>query len=194
MKENFTELVFILDKSSSMSSLTRETIEGFNSFIEKLQNERGGQILLTTILFNHNYTVLHDRVDLKEIKPLTKRDYLAQGCTALLDAIGKTLLNIQHMRNNRNPEENPDQVLFVITTDGEENSSREFSTAQIKQMVSEKQESGWEFIFLGANIDAFGEAGQLGIPRNRAQTFAADSDGIKLNYRVLGDLVCDYHL
>lgn len=186
MKQNLTELVFILDRSGSMAALTGDTIGGFNSMIEK-QKEEPGEAYVTTILFDHEYEVLHDHIPLQEIRPITNKDYYARGNTALLDAVGRTI-NIIGARLNTTPEEErPDKVIIVITTDGKENSSHEFSTAQIKEMITHQQEKySWNFIFLGANIDAVGEAGKLGIDPQFARKYTASRVGTANLYAGVG--------
>jgi uncharacterized protein YegL len=178
MKTNITELVFILDRSGSMGGLESDTIGGYNSFLKK-QQEEDGQARITTVLFDNNYELLHDRLDLQAVSPITDKEYFVGGSTALLDAIGKTINKIGNAQKQSKPEYRADKVLFVITTDGEENASREFSYGKIKAMVeNQKSKYGWEFIFLGANIDAVEVAGHFGIAPSRAQNYHADSVGV----------------
>jgi len=180
-----TELVFILDRSGSMSGLESDTIGGFNSMLEK-QQEEAGECRLTTILFDEHVEILHDRLDIKAVKPMTKREYFVRGCTALLDAIGKTIDKISNVQQSTSPEYRAEKVLFIITTDGMENASREFSCDKIKSLINEKKsECEWEFIFLGANIDAVKVAENIGISESNAQAFHNDSIGIQANYRTL---------
>ena len=189
MKTNLTELVFILDRSGSMSGLESDTIGGFNSMLQKQQAEPG-ECRITTILFDNQYEVLHDRIDIKAVSPITEREYFVRGNTALLDAVGKTINKIGGVQKNTAEEYRADKVLFVITTDGMENASREFDYGKLKSMIErQKSKYGWEFIFLGANIDAVDVANRFGIERNRAQNFRNDSEGITLNYEVLSQTV-----
>jgi len=189
MKSNFTELVFILDRSGSMGGLESDTIGGFNSMLKK-QQAQPGDCRITTILFDDSYEVLHDRIDIKAIKKITAQEYFVRGSTALLDAVGKTIKKINKVQKNTTDEYRAEKVLFVITTDGMENSSREFTYEKIKSMIEkQKKKHKWEFIFLGANIDAIDVANRFGIARNRTQNFHNDSEGIKLNYDVLSQTV-----
>ncbi|MDR2354494.1 MAG: VWA domain-containing protein [Deltaproteobacteria bacterium] len=185
MENNFTELVFILDQSGSMVYLTDDTINGYNTFLEKMRPDNEHQVLLTTVLFNTYYQILHDRVDLKEVRPLTNMDYQPCGGTALLDSVGKTILRIHEKRLSQEPSQAPKKVLMVINTDGLENASREFSYAQVRTMIQTRKEFGWEFIFLGANMNAVQEASRFGIDAKRAQTFHADRRGVKSVYHGL---------
>lgn len=185
-ENNICELVFILDRSGSMSGLEKDTIGGFNSLIEKQQKE-SGECLVTTVLFDHESEMIHDRVDLKKISPMTEKEYFVRGSTALLDAVGQTIGHIETVRKYIRPEDVPSKTLVVITTDGMENASRRFNAAKIKSMVKEKQEKdGWEFIFMGANIDAVSAADNIGISEEHAVRFNSDSEGTAINY----DAVC----
>ena len=189
---NKTELVFILDRSGSMSGLESDTIGGFNAMLEKQQAEPG-KCRITTVLFDHAYEVLHDRIDIKAVNKLTAKEYFVRGTTALLDAVGNAINKIDNAQKNTAEDHRAEKVLFVITTDGMENASREFSYDKIKSMIErQKAKHNWEFIFLGANIDAVEVAGRFGIARERAQTFHNDSKGISLNYDVLSDAVCSF--
>lgn len=189
MKKNLTELVFILDCSGSMQGLEADTIGGFNSLIENQKREEG-EALVSTILFNDGSIVLHDRVPLKAVPHMTERDYQVRGCTALLDAIGGAVHHIGIVQKYARPEDVPEHTLFVITTDGMENASRTYSSARVKQMIErQKKEFGWEFLFLGANIDAVETAGNIGISADRAVDYLSDTVGTGLNYQVLGDAV-----
>lgn len=189
MNANITELVFILDRSGSMGGLESDTIGGFNSMLKKQQDEQG-DCRLTTVLFDDKYEVLHDRIDVRAVSSITENEYNVRGCTALLDAIGKTINKIGGVQKNTAEEYRAEKVLFVITTDGLENASREFTYDRIKSMVShQKTKYGWEFIFLGANIDAIDVADRFGVAANRAQNFHNDSEGIELNYAVLSETV-----
>ena len=189
MKKDLVELVFILDKSGSMSGLESDTIGGFNSLIQK-QKDENGEALVTTIMFNNKVDVIHDRVNIQDVKKLTKKEYFVSGTTALLDAVGNTLNNIQNVQNKLPDDEKPEKTLFVITTDGKENASFEYSYKQIKQMITKaKEELQYEFIFLGANIDSEVEAHKLGIDRENAVNFNNDCQGISINYEALGDAI-----
>ena len=192
MKTNSTELVFILDRSGSMSGLESDTIGGFNFMLAKQQAEPG-DCRLTTVLFDNQYELLHDRVDINAVSPISDQEYFVRGNTALLDAIGTTINKIDGVHKNASEEHRADKVLFVITTDGMENASREFGYDKIKAMVErQKEEHGWEFIFLGANIDAVEVAERFGVDRSRAQSFHNDSRGIALNYSVLSESIKMY--
>jgi len=187
MKSVSTELVFILDRSGSMGGLESDTIGGFNSMLKK-QQALPGECRITTVLFDDKYELLHDRIDIKAVSEITSKDYFVGGCTALLDAIGKTIKKINKVQKNTADDYRADKVMFVITTDGMENASREFTYDNIKSMVEkQKNKHNWEFIFLGANIDAIDVANRFGIARNRTQNFHNDSEGIALNY----DVVCE---
>ena len=189
MKTNLTELVFILDRSGSMGGLESDTIGGFNSMLKKQQAEPG-ECRITTVLFDHLYEVLHDRIDIRAVGPITEKEYFVRGNTALLDAVGKTINKIGGVQKNTAEEYRAGKVIFVITTDGMENASREFGYDQIKAMVGhQKEKYGWEFIFLGANIDAVEVAGRFGIGHAHAASFHNDSEGIALNYSVLSESI-----
>ena len=172
-----TEIVFILDRSGSMAGLESDTIGGFNSMIKKQQSEPEDNAFVSTILFDHESLVLHDRVPLAEVRPLTERDYEVRGMTALLDAIGDAVKHIKNIHKYARKEDRPQKTLFVITTDGMENASVKFSYNEIKQLIQQQKERGWEFIFLGANIDAVEVAGNIGIDRDDAVEYHADSKG-----------------
>lgn len=182
MKDNLTELVFILDKSGSMSGLESDTIGGYNSMLAKQKNEPG-EAVVTTVLFDDNYELLHDRIDIQAVEPITEQDYEVGGTTALLDAVGRTIRKIGNAHKRTSPDYRAGKVLFVITTDGQENASREYSYAKIKTLIErQKEKYGWEFIFLGANIDAIKSAAQFGISASRAANYNADGEGVSLNY------------
>ena len=189
MKANRTELVFILDRSGSMSGLEDDTIGGYNSMLAKQKKEEG-EAVVTTVLFDDRYELLHDRIPLQGVAPITDDQYYVRGSTALLDAIGRTITKIANVQKHTAPEMRADKVLFVITTDGYENASREYSYKKVKSMVEhEKEKYGWEFLFLGANIDAVAVAGQFGIGADRAVTYHADHEGTALNYDVVSETV-----
>ena len=182
MKKNLTEMVFILDKSGSMAGLEADTIGGFNAMIER-QKQADGEALVSTVLFSSRSTVIHDRVDLRRIEPLTKRQYFVGGCTALIDAIGGAIHHIGNVHKYAREEDRPEHTIFVITTDGMENASRRYTSDEVKAMVQrQKERYGWEFLFLGANIDAVETAAHFGIGEDRAVTFHNDSVGQALNY------------
>ena len=182
-----TEIVFILDRSGSMAGLESDTIGGFNSMIKKQQKELEGNALVSTILFDYESIVLHDRVPIAEVKPLTEKDYEVRGTTALLDAIGDAVKHIKNVHKYAREEDRPEKTLFVITTDGMENASEHFSYRDIKELVGKQKELGWEFIFLGANIDAIEVAGHLGIDARRAVNYHADSRGTSELFSAVGN-------
>lgn len=182
MKNNITELVFILDRGGSMCGLESDTIGGFNSLIEK-QKKQEGECYVSTVLFDNVSEVIHDRVKLTEIEPMTNKDYTVRGCTALLDAIGGTIHHIGNIHKYARPEDVPEHTMFVITTDGMENASRIYNSSSVKRMIErQKRKYGWEFLFIGANIDAIETAAQFGIDENRAVNYRADSTGTKVIY------------
>ena len=190
MKNNITELVFILDRSGSMSGLESDTIGGFNSLIEK-QKKVEGECYVTTVLFDHELQRLHDRVKLSEIRPLTEADYSVRGSTALLDAIGDSIRHIVQIHRYVRPEDVPEHTLFVIVTDGLENASHVYSSDRVKEMIQhEKEKYSWEFLFLGANIDAVETAGRMGIGAARAVNYRADSRGTRVLYDAVSATVC----
>ena len=189
MKKNLTEIVFILDRSGSMSGLEADTIGGFNSMIEK-QKREDGEALISTVLFDNVSEVIHDRVDVQRVKPMTDRDYTVRGCTALLDAIGGAIHHIGNIHKNARNEDVPEHTLFVITTDGMENASHHYTAERVRQMIErQKKRYGWEFLFLGANIDAVETARHFGIGADRAVNYHADSEGTQLNYEVLNEAI-----
>ena len=189
MRKNLTEIVFILDRSGSMCGLEKDTIGGFNSFINK-QKKNEGEAYVSTVLFDHERIVLHDRVDIREIHDMTERDYSVRGMTALLDAIGSSIHHIANIHKYAREEDVPEKTIFLIITDGYENASKEYSYRKVKEMIeNEKEKHGWEFIFMGANIDAVGEASKFGIEADRSVTFKNDSRGQQLNYEVLDEAV-----
>lgn len=189
MKKNLTELVFILDRSGSMQGLEADTIGGFNSMLKK-QKKEPGEALVSTVLFDDRVEVLHDRVRADRVKPITDREYYVRGCTALLDAVGGAIHHIGNIHKYARPEDVPEHTLFIITTDGMENASHCYSARQVRQMIRrQKKKYGWEFLFLGANIDAVETAGHLGINPDRAVNYHCDSEGTRLNYQVLTQAV-----
>ena len=190
MKKNLTEIVFILDRSGSMSGLERDTIGGFNSMIEK-QKKEDGEAYVSTVLFDNYQEVLHDRVKLQDIAPMTDRDYYVRGSTALLDAIGGVIHHIGNVHKYAREEDRPEKTLFVITTDGMENASRKYDYERVRAMIErQKEKYGWEFIFLGANIDAAKEAARFGIQADRAVNYHADSVGTGVIYEAVSEAVC----
>ena len=189
MKKNLTEIIFILDRSGSMQGLEKDTIGGFNSLIEK-QKKIEGDALISTVLFANESKVIHDRVDVKDVKPMTENNYITGGCTALLDAIGNAIHHISNIHKYARKEDVPEHTLFVITTDGMENASRTYTYPKVKKLIeNQKEKHGWEFMFLGANIDAVNVASYMGIDENRAVNFNCDSEGTDLNYEVLNDAI-----
>ena len=185
MKNNVTEIVFIIDKSGSMIRFTDDTIGGFNSTIED-QKGKEGKALVSTVLFDDESVVVHDRVDIGAIKPMTRNDYKAGGCTALLDAIGDAINHIGNIHKYARREDVPEHTLFIITTDGMENASCRYSADKVREMIRRQTEKyGWEFIFLGANIDAVGVAEGIGIKKERAINYYQDSEGTQVSYRTM---------
>ena len=182
MKKNFTEMVFVLDKSGSMHGLEKDTIGGFNSMLEKQQKQEGGAYV-SSVLFSDRSEVIHDRVAIEEVKPLTEEDYYVGGCTALLDAVGGAVDHIALVHKYAREEDRPEKTIFVIITDGYENASREYRYKDIKKLIEEKKEKyGWDFIFLGANIDASEEADKLGIGRKRAMSYKCCAKDVATNF------------
>ena len=189
MKKNLTELVFILDKSGSMAGLERDTIGGFNAMLDK-QKAQAGECRITTVLFDHRYELLHDRTDIRAVRPITAREYRVGGSTALLDALGKTIHKIATAQKNTSEPFRAKREMFVIITDGEENASREYAAKEVKEAIRrQKSRYGWEFIFLGANIDAVETAGRFGIDAGRAANYVPDSQGTALNFRAMSETV-----
>ena len=186
---NITELVFILDRSGSMGGLESDTIGGFNATIEKQKHE-DGKAFVSTVLFDHETEVLHDRIPIESVDPMTDKDYTVRGCTALLDAIGKSIRHIKNIHKYARPEDVPEHTMFVITTDGMENASREYSGAQIKKLIEkQKKRFGWEFLFIGANIDAIATAKSFGINEDRAVNYHADKRGTDVVYCAMSEAV-----
>ncbi|MDX9888294.1 MAG: vWA domain-containing protein [Anaerovoracaceae bacterium] len=189
MKNKLTEIVFILDRSGSMSGLEGDTIGGYNAMVEK-QKDAPGQALISTVLFDDNVEVLHDRLDIKGLAPITDKEYYVRGTTALLDAVGGAIHHIGNIHKYARDEDRPENTVIVITTDGMENASRQYSYDRVKMMIErQKEKYGWEFIFLGANIDALEVAGRFGIGADRASNYHADGLGTQLNYSVVGEAV-----
>ena len=187
MNDKLTEIVFILDRSGSMAGLEDDTIGGFNAFVEKQKKEEG-EALLSAVLFSDESAVLYDRADIRKVEPMSERQYQVGGCTALLDAIGGAVRHIRNVHRYAREEDRPGRTVFVITTDGMENASRSFSYAEVQRMVKHEQEKyGWEFLFLGANMDAIAAARSFGIREDRAVRYRRDSAGTALNY----DVVCE---
>ena len=191
MKKNLTELVFILDRSGSMAGLEGDTIGGFNAMIEK-QKREPGEAYVSTVLFDNVSQVIHDRAEIQTIEPMTDRDYYVRGCTALLDAVGEAIHHIGNVHKYAREEDRPEKTLFIITTDGMENASRKYTYDRVKKMIRHQQEKyGWEFIFLGANIDAAREAARFGIREECAANYHADHKGTAVIYEAMSEAVCN---
>ena len=192
MNNNLTEIVFILDRSGSMAGLEDDTVGGFNAMVEK-QKKEPGEALLSAVLFSDESEVLYDRVDLRRVEPMTERQYRVGGCTALLDAIGGAVHHIANVHKYAREEDRPGKTIFVITTDGMENASRAYRYDEVRRMVKHEQEKyGWEFLFLGANMDAISAARSFGIRPDRAVRYARDSAGTALNYQVVSETVASF--
>ena len=189
MKKNLTEIVFILDRSGSMGGLEEDTIGGFNAMIEK-QKKEPGEAVISTVIFDNVSEVIHDRVDVQEIPLMTREDYWVRGCTALLDAVGDAIHHIGNVHKYAREEDRPEKTIFVITTDGMENASRRYNYHRVRKMIQrQKEEYGWEFLFLGANIDAAKEAARFGISEDRAADYHADSKGTSVIYETVGEAI-----
>ena len=189
MKNNITELVFILDRSGSMAGFEADTIGGFNATIEK-QKKQDGKVYVSTVLFDNESKVIHDRVDISEIKPMTCEEYQVGGCTALLDAIGGAIQHIGNVHKYARPEDVPEHTIFIITTDGMENASYRYSSREIKEKIQRQTEKyGWEFIFLAANIDAVETAERIGIRRERAANYRQTKKGVEKSYFAMSEAI-----
>ena len=185
-----TELVFILDRSGSMSGLESDTIGGFNSMIAK-QKRQSGEALVSTVLFDNESVIIHDRLPLEKVPPMTEKEYFTRGCTALLDAVGGAIRHIGNIHKYARKEDVPEKTMFIITTDGYENASRRYDYDTVRRMIEhEKEKYGWEFLFLGANIDAVKEAARFGIDADRAVNYKCDKVGTELNYEVMSEAIC----
>ena len=191
MRKDLIELVFILDRSGSMSGMESDTIGGFNSLLEK-QKKVDGEAIVTTVLFDDRYELLHDRIGIKVINKIGENEYFVRGSTALLDAIGRTITKIENALNHTSEDERAEKVFVVIITDGYENASREFTYPMIKELIESKKGKNWEFIFLGANIDVAEESMRIGIARDRAVKFKVDPKGVRANYSVMSDVICKF--
>ena len=188
MKKNLTEMIFILDRSGSMSGLEPDTIGGFNGMIDKQRKEEG-EALVTTVLFDTRTEVLHDRLPLEQIPRMTDKDYCVGGCTALLDAVGDAVRQTETIHKYAREEDLPEHTLFIITTDGQENSSTKYNYREVRKMIEAAQEKGWEFLFLGANIDAAAEAARIGISRERSANYHAVAEGTHTLFEAVSDTV-----
>ena len=192
MKKGLTELVFILDKSGSMGGLETDTIGGYNAMLAK-QKDVEGECRITTVLFDHRYALLHDRTDIRAVSPITQKEYQVGGTTALIDAMGRTIDKIGNAQKHTAEDYRAEKVMFVIITDGQENASRSYTANDVKMMVQrQKERFGWEFIFLGANIDAVETAGHFGISADRASDYVSDSLGTQLNFRAMSAMVAEF--
>lgn len=190
MRKGLTEIVFVIDRSGSMGGLESDVIGGFNGVIQK-QRDVDGQVLVSTVLFDHETEVLHDRVDIKDINPMTEKDYFVRGSTALLDAVGSAIHHIGTVHKYAREEDRPENVIFFINTDGMENSSHKYTYKKIKSMIGlEKEKFGWEFVFMGANIDAFDVAESIGISKNRSINYRSDRAGTSRLFEKIGEMAC----
>ncbi len=191
MKHNCTELVFILDRSGSMAGLEADTIGGFNAMLEK-QKQAPGEALVSTVLFSNQAQVIHDRLPLDKVAPMTRQDYQCWGCTALLDTIGDAVRHIRNIHKYARPEDVPEKTLFVITTDGMENASSRYTADQVRRLIREQEAEGWEFLFVAANIDAVGTAGRIGIKPTNAVNYHADTQGTEVLYETVAQAACSF--
>ena len=188
MKKGLTELVFILDRSGSMGGLESDTIGGFNGLLGKQKKEEG-EANVTTVLFDDQIEIIHDRFPISVVKPLTDDDYFVRGSTALLDAVGSTVKKVENIQKRLPEEMRAENIIFVITTDGQENASQEYSASMVKKMIETNQEKGWQFLFLGANMDAVEEADKIGIRKTHAVSYRPTSKGVRLNYEAAGSVL-----
>ena len=186
-----TELVFILDRSGSMAGLESDTIGGFNGMLTQHRSE-GGDVLVSTVLFDHENEVIHDRVRIADVPTLTSKEYYTRGCTALLDAMGDAIHHIKNVHKYARPEDRPARTMFIVTTDGMENASTRYTADQVRAMVKQQEEAGWAFVFLGANIDAVQVAGGLGIRAENTAEFACDAAGVRENFASLTAMTCAF--
>ena len=194
MKKGLVEMVFILDRSGSMRGLEADTVGGFNSLIEK-QKQASGEALVSLVLFDDQCEVIHHRRVIASLEPLTKETYYVRGSTALVDAVGRGIEKIKHVHRQLGSDNTPEKTMFIITTDGQENASKQYNTHQLKRLISEQQEKfGWEFLFLGANMDAFATAMDLGIQRNRAANFQASEEGIKKKFSAVNETISRFRM
>ncbi|MBQ9141622.1 MAG: VWA domain-containing protein [Lachnospiraceae bacterium] len=188
MKKGLTELVFILDRSGSMGGLEGDTIGGFNGMLGKQKREEG-EANVTTVLFDDQIEIVHDRFPISVVKPLTDDDYFVRGSTALLDAVGSTVKKVENIQKRLPEEMRAENIIFVITTDGQENASQEYSASMVKKMIERNQEKGWQFLFLGANMDAVEEADKIGIRKTHAVSYRPTPKGVRLNYEAAGSVL-----
>lgn len=190
MKKDLTEIVFILDRSGSMGGLEADTIGGFNSMLLRQKKERG-EAYVSTVLFDNTCDVLHDRLPIEKVEPITEKDYYVRGCTALIDAIGGAVEHIRNIHKHARKEDVPEHTIFIITTDGMENASRRYTSDKVKRMIEEQKQKGWEFIFLGANIDAVETARQIGISSERAVNYRSSRKGTAINFEAMSCAISD---
>ena len=194
MKKGLVEMVFILDRSGSMRGLEADTVGGFNSLIDK-QKQAAGEALVSLVLFDDQFEVVHHRRVIADLEPLTKDTYYVRGSTALVDAVARGIEKIKHVHRQLGIDNTPEKTMFIITTDGQENASKQYNTHQLKRLISEQQEKfGWEFLFLGANIDSFATAMSLGIQRNRAANFEANEEGIKKKFYAVNETIARFRM
>ena len=190
MKKGLTEMVFILDRSGSMSGLEGDTIGGFNSMLDKQKREEG-EAYVTTVLFDSTSQTIHDRLSIRDVPQMTEKQYTVGGCTALLDAVGATVNHVMNIHKYAREEDVPEHTMVVIMTDGMENASRNFSYGDVKKIISAQEEKGWHFVFMGANIDAAETGGKMGIRASRSVNFANDAEGQRLNYEAISDMASE---
>lgn len=193
MKKGLTELVFIIDRSGSMSGMEADTVGGFNSMLQR-QKEMEGEALVTTVLFSNNSSTLHDRLPIADVEPLTREDYRAYGCTALYDAIGESIEKISTVHRYAREEDIPEHTLFVITTDGMENASQRYDSGRIKELIKQQEAKGWEFLFVAANIDVASAAEHIGIRRDRAASYRQTSEGTRGVYEAVDYVMCSMRM